>query len=568
MKQAETFEADEPDDLVGELLATTNDPTRFVELAFPEIQLEMWQLQVLEHIGGQLRENGRLGKWKPVQCAVASGNGVGKTALISFLILWGLMTFENTLGVVTAGTEPQLRTRLWGELAKWFQKLPAALRAQWEMTATALFNKQHERTWRCDGRPWSLNQEAFSGLHNQGKRVLLFIDEASMVPDNIFRAADGMLNDANTQTIWCMFANPLRLSGRFYQAAPGGRFSGLWKFLSVDSRSVSLTNKESINEKIAFYGEDSNYVRSHIKGKFPSASTTQLIPLDVVQQASLRETSMHPADAVIVGVDVSSGHSEDASVIVVRRGLDARSYPIWRSTTTNPIELAYVVARIANEVSADGVFVDQTGLGEGTVARLRELGAPVHGVFAAGKSSNSGNVRCGNMRAQCWTMMAEWLRAGAIPRDELLMAELTAPEFSEGPLGLLIEKKEHLRERGLASPDSADALSLTFAYPLHTAMCGWAGPGDHQVSHEYNPFGDEVMAGRPIPELTRKYIAPGWPGLLKPEWERDGWTGDDWLDAQASDALRYQGASQPAPEPHSELWPSSSAGRALWSKLR
>jgi hypothetical protein len=61
-----------------------------------------------------------------------------------------------------------------------------------------------------------------------------------------------------------------------------------------------------------------------------------------------------------------------------------------------------------------------------------------------------------------------------------------------------------------------------------------AGPGDHQVSHKYNPFGDEVMAGRPIPESTRKYIAPGWPSLKSDEWSHD-----DLADAMASDALRY-----------------------------
>src|SRR5215831_12538798 len=175
---------DETDDLVGELLACTNDPARFVELAFPAIRPEAWQLRVLETIGAQLRENARLNRWKAVQIAVASGNGVGKTALLSWLILWAVVTFEETLGVCTAGTEPQIRTRLWGELSKWFVQLPEALRSSFEMTATAIFNRQAERTWRVDGRPWSeRNQEAFSGLHNFGKRVLMVMDEASMIPD-------------------------------------------------------------------------------------------------------------------------------------------------------------------------------------------------------------------------------------------------------------------------------------------------------------------------------------------------------------------------------------------------
>jgi len=190
--------------------------------------------------------------------------------LLSWLILWGLMTFEDCLGVVTAGTEPQIRTRLWGELSKWFVQLPEALRSQFELTATALFNRQAERTWRIDGRPWSeRNQEAFSGLHNFQKRVLVIFDECSMIAEPIWRACDGMLSDAETQIIWCVFGNPLRLDGRFPMCFPGGRFSGLWTTFQVDSRTVSIANRESLNEKISYYGEDSNYVRSHIRGLFP-----------------------------------------------------------------------------------------------------------------------------------------------------------------------------------------------------------------------------------------------------------------------------------------------------------
>jgi hypothetical protein len=105
---------EEADDLTERLLATTNDPVRFVELAFPNIRLEKWQRRVLQTIADQLQENTRLDRWKAVQIAVASGNGVGETGLLSFILLWGLMTFEDTIGVCTAGTEPQIRTRLWG----------------------------------------------------------------------------------------------------------------------------------------------------------------------------------------------------------------------------------------------------------------------------------------------------------------------------------------------------------------------------------------------------------------------------------------------------------------------
>jgi hypothetical protein len=535
--EAETFEADEADDLIGELLATTNDPLRFVELAFPTIRPERWQSEVLCAIRDQLAENVRLGRFKPIQIGICSGNGVGKSTLVSWIILWTLATYEDALGVATAGSESQLRVRLWGELARQFARMPDEVRTQFELAATAIYSKQSNHTWRVDARAWSLlAQESFSGLHNYGKRVLVVFDEASMIAEPIWRATDGMLNDAQTQTIWIVCGNGVRLDGRFRQCFAGGKFAGLWRTFQVDSREVSLTSKEAIAEKIEFYGVDSNYCRVHVRGLFPTASAMGLIPADVVQQATIRETFTHPADPVVLGVDVSSGHSMDSSVIVVRRGLDARSYPIWRSTTVNPIELAYQVAKIASEVSAAAVFVDQTGLGEGTVARLRELGVPVHGVFAAGKSSNAGDVRCGNMRAFCWTQMAAWLRAGAIPRDELLMAELCSPEYSEGPLGILIEKKEHMRERGLASPDSADALSLTFAYPVSTAaMSELVGAGDHLVQSEFDPFSDACMRGEAYPELKQRQYVPGWARL-----KSDDWSSDDLGSAMASDRLRWQ----------------------------
>jgi hypothetical protein len=289
--EAEGIEIDEADDLVEQLLGCTDDPLRFVELAFPNITPEDWQRRVLSTVSEKLRENARLDRWKAVQIAVASGNGVGKSALLSWLILWALVTFEDCLGVVTAGTEGQLRTRLWSELARWHSALPEDLRNQFQLEATSIFNKQSQHTWRIDAKPWSeRNQEAFSGLHNFRKRVLVVMDECSMIADNIWTATQGMLSDAETEIIWIVTGNPTRLSGRFPMCLPGGRESRYWLSFLVDSRTVRLTDKESLNEKIAYYGEDSNYVRVHIRGLLPTASQTQLIPSDWVEGAAVRET--------------------------------------------------------------------------------------------------------------------------------------------------------------------------------------------------------------------------------------------------------------------------------------
>jgi hypothetical protein len=505
--------------LVQRLLMTGNDPLRFVTLAFPTIRLEKWQRAVLEIIGKKLHDNAMNDRWQAVQIAVASGNGVGKTMVLSCLLLWGLMTHENTLGVCTAGTEPQIRTRLWGELSKWFNQLPETLRSAYELTATAIFNKQAERTHRIDGRAWSeRNTEAFSGLHNYGARVLVVFDECSMIPESIWRATDGFLNDANTQTIFVVFGNPIRIDGRFPQLFPGGKRSSSWWHINVDSRDVSLTSKEMIAEKLAYYGETSNYARSHVYGQFPTSSAQGLIQSDMVEAAATREASWDPADATIMGVDVATGHGENSSCIVIRRGLNARVCDIQRFANLDPMQFVYKVTAAAAEYNPDAIFVDATGVGEGVAARLRELGLPSHPVYLGAKSDYRGTARVANKRMEIWWAMREWLKVGAIPRDALLMAELVGPEVSENPQGLVLERKQDMAARGLASPDSADSLALTFSSPVWTAaMSGLAGPGDHLVQSEYDPWSDACMQGKPPPELKQKYYAPGY-ARLKEEY--------------------------------------------------
>ena len=137
----------------------------------------------------------------------------------------------------------------------------------------------------------------------------------------------------------------------------------------------------------------------------------------------------------------------------------------------------------------------------------------------------------GNYRAEVWLKMREWLRAGSIPADATLMAELCAPEFSEGPAGILIERKKDMRARGLNSPDSADALSLTFSYPTFTQASGLVGQSDYRVAHEYDPFSDAALEGKPLPESRRRYTVPGYP--LKPEWGGGLDNPADWANPDA-----------------------------------
>src|ERR1035437_7797181 len=105
-------------DLINDIARFEHDPYGFVIYAFPwgegalaDQVIEDWQADILKDIGkGLLTVN------EAIQIAVASGHGIGKSALVAWIILWALSTKENTRGVVTANTATQLTTKTWPEL--------------------------------------------------------------------------------------------------------------------------------------------------------------------------------------------------------------------------------------------------------------------------------------------------------------------------------------------------------------------------------------------------------------------------------------------------------------------
>ena len=210
--------------LIDALGSFTHDPLGFVYFAYPWGEKgtplenatgpDEWQIKLLKDIGEKLKKGKSL--QTAIQEAVASGHGIGKSAMVSFLIHFAISTHENTRGAVTANTDTQLRSKTWAELGKWHNMFIG--KDLFTYTATSIFSadKQYEKTWRIDAIPWSeSNPEAFAGLHNQGNRILIIFDEASAISDKIWEVTEGALTDKETEIIWCVFGNPTRNSGRF-----------------------------------------------------------------------------------------------------------------------------------------------------------------------------------------------------------------------------------------------------------------------------------------------------------------------------------------------------------------
>lgn len=486
--------------LIEALASYTNDPLGFALWAFPwgepgspleHRALEQWQVDLLTQLG-----EGVITPEEAIRLARVSGNGVGKSAVVSIIILWAISTFEDTKGVVTANTETQLKTKTWAELGKWFHMFIA--KELFKLTATALFSRDpdRERTWRIDMVPWSEhNIVAFQGLHNEGKRLLIVFDEAAVIPDGIHEAADGCMTDANTQRIWVMFGNPNAPTGRFREAFAGGRFSNRWQTAAIDSRTVSFTDKREAQNWIDDYGEDSDFVRIRVRGVFPRSGTIQFIGSDLAREASRREVSVHVFDPLCIGVDVAR-FGDDESVIYFRKGRDGRTIPPIRLRGVDTMTLASRVAQEYLEHRADAIFIDGGGVGGGVIDRLRQLRVPCIEVqFGAKSDNNFGVAETGigyaNKRAEIWGACKEWLRHGAIPEIPDLETGLIGPEYGFKDIGgiscILLESKENMKKRGLSSPDLADALCLTFAYPV-VPQLRIEDRADRLVITDYDPF--------------------------------------------------------------------------------
>jgi hypothetical protein len=478
------------------------DPLGFVTWAFPwgepgplrdHAGPEQWQADVLSEIGERL-EAGE----GPVRVAVASGHGVGKSALVAWLILWAAATVPSTRGVVTANTETQLKTKTWTELAKW-QGL-AATHDFCDLGATSLASNLPvpEGAGRIDMVPWAAhNPEAFAGLHNKGSRVLLVFDEASAIAEPIWETAEGALTDAGTEIVWIAFGNPTRTRGRFH--ACFGRFRDRWHCQQVDSRHVSLTDKAQLDQWARDYGEDSDFVRVRVRGLFPRAGTMQLIDGESVDDATRRIPEPDRQAPLVMGVDVAR-FGDDSSVIVLRRGRDARSIAIEKHRGLDLMTLAGRVAEIAfGRGDVRAIFVDETGLGAGVVDRLNQLGVRFvqgvnFGAAAARWDGDGAKTLYANKRAEMWGNLKDWLRGGgALPDDPELRADLTGVEYGYNGQGeIQLEKKEDMKKRGLASPDIGDALALTFAHPVRPDWL-WDQPPKVRIldeDHEYDLFHD------------------------------------------------------------------------------
>jgi hypothetical protein len=436
-----------------------------------------WQRDELQAITDHIKkQKANIAKGLPPEMyrsSTASGRGIGKSSLTSWLDHWMMSTRLGSTCITTANTETQLKSRTWAELGKWHT---LSINSHWfERTALSLkpqdwFKESLEKQLKIDtgyyyaqAQLWSEeNPDAFAGIHNHNGVMLIF-DEASGIPAPIWSVSEGFFTEPVLDRYWFCFSNPRRNTGEFYETFH--RFREYWKRRNVDSRKVEGTDTLVLQQIVDKYGEDSDEARKEVKGEFPRQGDKQFISRDIVESAIERKLERDDYAALIMGVDPAR-FGDDKTVIKFRRGRDARDVPpTVKLKGADNMQVANACADLIDRFNPDAICVD-AGNGTGIIDRLKERGYKVHEVWFGSKSEEP---EWADKRTELWARMREWLGGGCLPIDDRDLADdLSGPEYGFVGAGdkTKLESKEQMKSRGLASPDTADALACTFAIKI------------------------------------------------------------------------------------------------------
>ena len=192
---------------------------------------------------------------------------------------------------------------------------------------------------------------------------------------------------------------------------------------------------------------------------FASSSPRALIKAVHVAKAR-RNRDVEALGPRVMAIDPAE-YGDDSTSVMMRQGRVAHRLGRWNGLGT--METVGRASLIADREKPDVIYVDATGVGTGVADRLRELGYPVVRVhFGESPRDVDRYVLC---RDEMWGEMAEWFEDGPVSMDDDddQAAQLTAVQYGyDSKRRIKLEPKEKMKERGLSSPDDADALALTF----------------------------------------------------------------------------------------------------------
>lgn len=487
-------------EILTQALALRDDPVGFVHWAYPwgrpNTPFEKfsgprrWQIEEFELIGEHVRKSRFAidnGLPAPIwRSAYSSGRGPGKSAFFGMLSHWQMSTRIGSTCIVSANTEGQLRTRTFPEFSVWYG---AAINAHWFTIETMrivpapwlaeLVRKIPEegglgidpKYWFTQGQTWSAdNPNSFAGVHNPYGLLLCF-DEAAGIPAPIWDVSEGFWTEMNPYRFWVAASQMRNRQGRFYDIFNDKQMGVGWRARTISTRGMAGVDQAVVEDQIKRYGEDSDFTRVEILGLPPRTSEDQFIPHDAVRAAQQNELQPDYGEPLILGVDPAP---RGKTAYCFRQGRNSRDC-VGAATRgswvgKDNVQIADEILRLDQKFKPDAICID-FGLGTGVidVLKRKRTHGRVHEVKFGDSPHGGKDNEWGSHAIELWAKVRDWLPGAMLPKDDgekgSLSQQLTDRGWrwsgrEEGKK--ILETKEDLHKRGVASPDDADALACTF----------------------------------------------------------------------------------------------------------
>jgi len=345
----------------------------------------------------------------------------------------------------------------WSYLTRFTRPIPGT-RENLSQLSVTLPNEAQIRLFGAD------NPHTLRGLYFDG----LVLDEPAQMRDNLWDEV--LLPTLADRKGWALFIGTPMGVNKFYEIAAHAQKDRSWfyaEFPAFDAHGVLVTDALDVEDiEVQRSMMPKTKFRQEYLCDFTASAENTLITIDEVNKAMAREYPLaaYYASPVVMGVDPAR-FGDDRFVILIRQGLALRWYQAYHDMDT--MTGAGIVSKMIEKWSPAAVFVDSIGVGAGVADRLRQLGFQIIEV-QSGERAND-DERYVNKRAEMWDTMRLWLQdGGGLPEDPGLRNDLVAPQYSyDARNRMMLEKKESMKERGLPSPDIADALAMTFAVAVH-----------------------------------------------------------------------------------------------------
>lgn len=482
------------DELTGRL-SYRDDPVRFVLecIEFPEGEEPApYQLEILRRLVKRRR------------LSVRALHGVGKTAVLAWLILWFALTRDpdNWKVITTASVWRQLSKFLWPEVHKWSRRL------RWDRLGRKPFRLKRElldMAIKLEGgeafAAASDDETAMEGAHEDS--VLVIYDEAKAIPDAIFDATEGIFATAGAKPTKEVFGIAVSTPGK-----PQGRFADIqrrrpgtenWDVMHItlaDAVAAGRVSAEWAEQMAKLWGRDSALYRNRVLGEFADADETSVVKLDWIEAANERwhvwkDDATASGYVTAAAVDVAR-FGDDKTIIALRCGdVVARLHDLGNVAITHTTG---VCKGYSSSWPSALFVVDVVGLGAGVVDGLREWNTPTVAFVANGRSDQrdrTGSFGFTDQRSAAWWSLRELLdpqygSTVALPPDDELTGDLTAPTWEVTSGGKIkVESKRDFRKRVGRSPDKGDAVVMAFVADMHAGTFVTA-PAHERRSEEPN----------------------------------------------------------------------------------